>query len=62
MKKYKLSRDVQTVPKLWQEWTQGSRDDPPSVLELNETFQASWRSDQTGSVNIFLLLPFLSIK
>lgn len=43
--RYTMSRNVQTVPDLWKEWTQGV-DGNPSIQELESRHGASWRTDQ----------------
>jgi hypothetical protein len=49
VKKYKLSRDLNTVPQLWEEWTSGLSNNLPSVIELEEKFGTKWRSESTGN-------------
>jgi hypothetical protein len=49
VKKYKLSRDLNTVTQLWEEWTSGLSNSLPSVLELEEKFGTKWRSESTGN-------------
>jgi hypothetical protein len=40
---YRMSRTVQTIPELWQEWTVGLQGHP-SIERLDELYGASWRS------------------
>jgi hypothetical protein len=40
---YRMSRTVQTIPELWQEWTVGLQGQP-SIERLDELYGSSWRS------------------
>lgn len=40
---YRMSRTIQTIPELWQEWTIGLQDQP-SIEKLDELHGSSWRS------------------
>jgi hypothetical protein len=40
---YHMSRTVQTIPELWQEWTVGLQGQP-SIERLDELYGSSWRS------------------
>ena len=43
MPQYHMSRTVQTIPELWQEWTVGLQGQP-SIERLDELYGSSWRS------------------
>ena len=40
---YRMSRTLQTIPELWQEWTIGLQGQP-SIERLDELYGSSWRS------------------
>ena len=40
---YRMSRTIQTIPELWQEWTVGLQGQP-SIEKLDELHGSSWRS------------------
>jgi hypothetical protein len=40
---YRMSRTIQTIPELWQEWTVGLQGQP-SIERLDELYGSSWRS------------------
>ena len=40
---YRMSRTIQTIPELWQEWTIGLQGQP-SIERLDELYGSSWRS------------------
>ncbi|KIM99225.1 hypothetical protein OIDMADRAFT_127126 [Oidiodendron maius Zn] len=40
---YRMSRTIQTIPELWQEWTVGLQGQP-SIERLDELHGSSWRS------------------
>jgi hypothetical protein len=40
---YRMSRTIQTIPELWQEWTVGLQGQP-SIESLDELYGSSWRS------------------
>jgi hypothetical protein len=46
---YTLSRTIQTVPELWQEWTQGIEGNPP-VEMLERRYGSTWRSSHKEAV------------
>jgi hypothetical protein len=45
---YHMSRTVQTIPELWQEWTRGLQGQP-SIERLDELYGSSWRSGPTAA-------------
>ncbi len=45
---YRMSRTVQTIPELWQEWTVGLQGQP-SIERLDELYGSSWRSGSAAA-------------
>lgn len=45
---YVLSRTITTVHELWKEWDEGLYRGTPAVRDLEERYQASWRSSVKG--------------
>jgi hypothetical protein len=45
---YHMSRTIQTIPELWQEWTVGLQGQP-SIERLDEQYGSSWRSGPTAA-------------
>jgi Transcriptional activator of glycolytic enzymes len=45
---YRMSRTVQTIPELWQEWTLGLGGQP-SIEKLDELYGSGWRSGPSGA-------------
>jgi hypothetical protein len=45
---YRMSRTLQTIPELWQEWTVGLQGQP-SIERLDKLYGASWRSGPTAA-------------
>lgn len=45
---YHMSRTIQTIPELWQEWTVGLQGQP-SIESLDKLYGSSWRSGPTAA-------------
>jgi hypothetical protein len=45
---YHMSRTIQTIPELWQEWTVGLQGQP-SIEKLDELYGSRWRSGPTAA-------------
>jgi hypothetical protein len=45
---HRMSRTVQTIPELWQEWTLGLGGQP-SIEKLDELYGSGWRSGPSGA-------------
>ena len=45
---YRMSRTVQTIPELWQEWTVGLQGQP-LIKRLDELYGSSWRSGSAAA-------------
>lgn len=45
---YHMSRTIQTIPELWQEWTIGLQGQP-SIEKLDRLYGSSWRSGPTAA-------------
>jgi hypothetical protein len=50
LQQYRMSRTIQTIPELWQEWTVGLQGQP-SIERLDELYSSSWRSGPVAAAS-----------